>query len=46
MQNRFQELQDDFMLKCYIRMKQLEREMKGERADATDDEVNITPVFN
>ncbi|KAF1945570.1 hypothetical protein EJ02DRAFT_33547 [Clathrospora elynae] len=45
--NRFQDLQDDFMLQCYYRMKQIEREMKGEDADATDDEVNIVrPTYN
>lgn len=39
LQNRFQELQDDFLLQCYFRMKQIEREVKGADADATDDEV-------
>ncbi|KAH6315222.1 hypothetical protein HBI39_037980 [Parastagonospora nodorum] len=41
--NRFHDLQDDFLLQCYFRMKQIEREMKGEDADATDDEDNILP---
>ncbi|KAF2128777.1 hypothetical protein P153DRAFT_376161 [Dothidotthia symphoricarpi CBS 119687] len=41
--NRFQELQDDFLLQCYFRMKRLEREMNGEKADATDDEDNVFP---
>ncbi|KAI8943501.1 hypothetical protein NX059_001503 [Plenodomus lindquistii] len=41
--NRFQELQDDFLLQCYFRMKQIEREMKGKEADATDDEDNVLP---
>lgn len=41
--NRFQELQDDYLLQCYFRMKQIEREMKGEEADATDDEDNVLP---
>lgn len=41
--NRFQELQDDFLLQCYFRMKQIEREMKGEQANATDDEDNVLP---
>ena len=40
-QNRFQELQDDFLLQCYIRMKRIEREAKGDWADATDDEVGF-----
>ncbi|KAH7411945.1 hypothetical protein DE146DRAFT_259156 [Phaeosphaeria sp. MPI-PUGE-AT-0046c] len=41
--NRFRDLQDDFLLQCYYRMKQIEREMKGDEADATDDEENILP---
>ncbi|KAF2855006.1 hypothetical protein T440DRAFT_201070 [Plenodomus tracheiphilus IPT5] len=41
--NRFQELQDDFLLQCYFRARQIEREMKGEEADATDDEDNVLP---
>ncbi|KAF1918068.1 hypothetical protein BDU57DRAFT_537666 [Ampelomyces quisqualis] len=41
--NRFQDLQDDFLLQCYYQMKRLERELKGEEADATDDEENILP---
>ncbi|CAO2648539.1 Nn.00g078060.m01.CDS01 [Neocucurbitaria sp. VM-36] len=41
--NRFQELQDDFLLQCYFRMKQIEREMKGDETDATDDEDNVLP---
>ncbi|RYN96344.1 hypothetical protein AA0120_g3165 [Alternaria tenuissima] len=41
--NRFRELQDDFMLQIFYRAKQLEREMKGQEADATDDEDNILP---
>jgi len=41
--NRFQELQDDFLLQCYFRIKQIEREMKGEQVDATDDEDNVLP---
>ncbi|KAH8712157.1 hypothetical protein GQ44DRAFT_713704 [Phaeosphaeriaceae sp. PMI808] len=41
--NRFLDLQDDFLLQCYYRMKRIEREMKGERADATDDEENVLP---
>ncbi|KAF1829561.1 hypothetical protein BDW02DRAFT_509647 [Decorospora gaudefroyi] len=41
--NRFRELQDDLILQCYFNLKQLEREMKGEDADATDDEGNVLP---
>ncbi|KAI4649143.1 hypothetical protein J4E93_003457 [Alternaria ventricosa] len=41
--NRFRELQDDFMLQIFFRAKQLEREMKSQHADATDDEDNILP---
>ncbi|CAE7195614.1 hypothetical protein P3342_009918 [Pyrenophora teres f. teres] len=41
--NRFRELQDDFMLQIYFRAKKLEREMKGQDADATDDEDNVLP---
>ncbi|KAF2031593.1 hypothetical protein EK21DRAFT_99544 [Setomelanomma holmii] len=41
--NRFRDLQDDFLLQCYYRMKQIEREMKGDDANATDDEDNILP---
>jgi hypothetical protein len=39
-QNRFQELQDDFLLQCYFRMKRIEREMRYQEVDATDDEVS------
>ncbi|EUC42819.1 hypothetical protein COCMIDRAFT_102474 [Bipolaris oryzae ATCC 44560] len=41
--NRFRELQDDFVLQIYFRAKQLEREMKGQDANATDDEDNVLP---
>lgn len=41
--NRFRELQDDFMLQIYFRAKKLEREMKGQEANATDDEDNVLP---
>lgn len=41
--NRFQELQDDFLLQCYFRMKQIEREIMVQAADATDDEDNVLP---
>ncbi|KAH7073862.1 hypothetical protein BKA63DRAFT_41768 [Paraphoma chrysanthemicola] len=41
--NRFRDLQDDFLLQCYHRMKRIEREMKGEEANATDDEDNVLP---
>ena len=42
-QNRFEDLRDDFLLQCYHRMKRIEREMKGEEANATDDEDNVLP---
>ncbi|KAL5114995.1 hypothetical protein ACEQ8H_007104 [Pleosporales sp. CAS-2024a] len=41
--NRFRDLQDDLLLQCYFRMKQIEREMKGDDAGATDDEDNVLP---
>ncbi|KAF2826222.1 hypothetical protein CC86DRAFT_293360 [Ophiobolus disseminans] len=41
--NRFQDLQDDFLLQCYHQMKRIERERKGEQANATDDEDNVLP---
>ncbi|PSN67837.1 hypothetical protein BS50DRAFT_587079 [Corynespora cassiicola Philippines] len=39
--NRFRDLQDDFLLQCYYRMKQLERQIKADDGAATDDEDNI-----
>jgi hypothetical protein len=37
--NRFEDLRDDFLQRCYFRMKQIEREWKAAQDDATDDEV-------
>jgi hypothetical protein len=34
------------LLQCYYRMKQIERETKGEEADATDDEVSYISAFD
>jgi hypothetical protein len=38
-QNRFEDLRDDYLQRCYFRMKQIEREWKAAQDDATDDEV-------
>lgn len=38
-QNRFEDLRDDCLQRCYFRMKQMEREWKAAQDDATDDEV-------
>ncbi|KAJ4362131.1 hypothetical protein N0V95_001589 [Ascochyta clinopodiicola] len=41
--NRFEDLRDDCLQRCYVRMKQIEREWKAEQNDATDDEDNVLP---
>ncbi|KAL1655032.1 hypothetical protein SLS61_002341 [Didymella pomorum] len=41
--NRFEDLRDDFLQRCYFRMKQIEREWKAAQDDATDDEDNVLP---
>ncbi|KZM24577.1 hypothetical protein ST47_g4295 [Ascochyta rabiei] len=41
--NRFEDLRDDCLQRCYFRMKQIEREWKAEQNDATDDEDNVLP---
>lgn len=38
-ENRFEDLRDDYLQRCYFRMKQIEREWKAAQDDATDDEV-------
>ncbi|PVI02008.1 hypothetical protein DM02DRAFT_627206 [Periconia macrospinosa] len=38
---RFKDLQEDLLLQCYYRMKQIDREAKGREAAATDDEDNL-----
>ncbi|KAF2688641.1 hypothetical protein K458DRAFT_440215 [Lentithecium fluviatile CBS 122367] len=38
---RFKDLQEDLLLQCFYRMKQVEREMKGAQGAATDDEDNV-----
>lgn len=43
-ENRFEDLRDDFLQRCYFRMKQIEREWKAAQDDATDDEVGSVPV--
>lgn len=40
LKNRFEDLRDDYLQRCYFRMKQIEREWKAAQDDATDDEVN------
>lgn len=42
LQNRFEDLRDDFLQRCYFRMKQIEREWKAAQDEATDDEVYMT----
>ncbi|KAF2660863.1 hypothetical protein K491DRAFT_701411 [Lophiostoma macrostomum CBS 122681] len=39
--NRFKELQDDYVLQIFFRMKQMERQVRSETENATDDEDNI-----
>ncbi|KAF2118713.1 hypothetical protein BDV96DRAFT_610686 [Lophiotrema nucula] len=39
--NRFKDLQNDALLQCFYRMKQMQREMKRVNGEATDDEENI-----
>ncbi|KAF3053616.1 hypothetical protein E8E11_007332 [Didymella keratinophila] len=41
--NRFEDLRDDYLQRCYFRMKQIEREWKAAQNDATDDEDNVLP---
>ncbi|KAL1607374.1 hypothetical protein SLS59_002339 [Nothophoma quercina] len=41
--NRFEDLRDDFLQRCYFSMKQIEREWKAAQNDATDDEDNVLP---
>ncbi|KAJ4340378.1 hypothetical protein N0V87_002671, partial [Didymella glomerata] len=41
--NRFEDLRDDYLQRCYFRMKQIEREWKAAQDDATDDEDNVLP---
>ncbi|KAF1926812.1 uncharacterized protein M421DRAFT_207423 [Didymella exigua CBS 183.55] len=41
--NRFEDLRDDCLQRCYFRMKQIEREWKAAQDDATDDEDNVLP---
>ncbi|CAI6328373.1 unnamed protein product [Periconia digitata] len=41
---RFKDLQEDLLLQCYYRMKQIDREAKGREAAATDDEDNLVAV--
>ncbi|KAJ4378778.1 hypothetical protein N0V86_005650 [Didymella sp. IMI 355093] len=41
--NRFEDLRDDYLQRCYFRMKQIEREWKATQDDATDDEDNVLP---
>ncbi|KAF2878176.1 hypothetical protein BDV95DRAFT_624728 [Massariosphaeria phaeospora] len=39
--NRFQDLQEDLLLQCFHRAKQIERHMKAEDGAATEDEENV-----
>ncbi|KAF2633382.1 hypothetical protein BU25DRAFT_426936 [Macroventuria anomochaeta] len=41
--NRFEDLRDDYLQRCYFRLKQIEREWKVAQDDATDDEDNVLP---
>ncbi|KAH6642635.1 hypothetical protein C7974DRAFT_106478 [Boeremia exigua] len=41
--NRFEDLRDDYLQRCYFRLKQIEREWKNAQDDATDDEDNVLP---
>ncbi|KAF9701075.1 hypothetical protein EKO04_000177 [Ascochyta lentis] len=41
--NRFEDLRDDCLQRCYFRMKQIEREWQAAQNDATDDEDNVLP---
>lgn len=44
-QNRFEDLRDDYLQRCYFRLKQIEREWKAAQEDATDDEVDMSTVI-
>ncbi|KAF2203284.1 hypothetical protein GQ43DRAFT_470097 [Delitschia confertaspora ATCC 74209] len=41
--NRFEQFQEDYILRCQHQLMQLEREIAAEEGDATDDEDNIVP---
>ncbi|KAF2280437.1 uncharacterized protein EI97DRAFT_123269 [Westerdykella ornata] len=39
--NRFKEFQQNYVLQCKYRMKQIERQMRAEQGEATDDEEHV-----